>query len=61
VTAAQEAIEAIPRPFDQAIQGADDSPGRVAIQAAIDALNRQTDGIADSAAALGISISTTLP
>ncbi|MDX2170917.1 MAG: imelysin family protein [Deltaproteobacteria bacterium] len=60
-TAARTAIFAIPHPFDQAIQGSDSSPGRVAIANAIAALNEQTDAIADSAAALGISISTTIP
>ena len=57
--AAGEAIYAIPGPFDQAILGSDDAPGRHAIKAALDALNAQTDAIADCAAALGISISTT--
>ncbi|MEO8602813.1 MAG: imelysin family protein [bacterium] len=55
------AIFAIPVPFDQAIQGPDSSPGRVAIAAAIAKLNQQTDKIALSAEALGISISTTSP
>jgi len=59
--AAQSAMHAIPPPFDQAILGPDTAPGRVAIAAAIADLNSQTDAIADSAAALGISISTTSP
>jgi putative iron-regulated protein len=59
MSAAKDAILAIPVPFDQAILGPDTSPGRVAIAAAIDALNHQTDLIAQCAAALGISISTT--
>jgi putative iron-regulated protein len=54
-------MHAIPAPFDQAILGPDTAPGRVAIAAAIADLNTQTDAIADSAAALGISISTTSP
>lgn len=61
IQAASEAIYAIPVPFDQAILGADDAPGRRAIRRAIDALNAQTEAIADCAAALGISISTTIP
>jgi putative iron-regulated protein len=59
--AARTAIYGIPVPFDRAIQGVDSSPGRVAIAGAITKLNEQTDLIADSAAALGISISTTIP
>ncbi len=57
--AASVAIHAIPVPFDQAIQGPDSAPGRQAIAAAVAALNAQTDKIAESAEALGISISTT--
>ena len=57
--AARSAIFAIPVPFDQAILGNDETPGRQAIAAAIAALNAQTDKIADCAEALGISISTT--
>jgi putative iron-regulated protein len=56
--AARDAIFAIPVPFDQAILGNDETPGRQAIAAAIEALNVQTDKIADCAEALGISIST---
>jgi putative iron-regulated protein len=59
--AASVAIYAIPVPFDQAILGPDSAPGRVAIAAAIAALNAQTDKIAECAQALGISISTTSP
>lgn len=54
-------IAAIPVPFDQAILGADSSPGRMAIAAAIAGLNQQTDLLAQCAAALGVSISTTPP
>lgn len=61
IDAARVAVFAIPVPFDRAIQGPDSSPGRQAISAAIAALNAQTDLIAQSAEALGISISTTLP
>jgi putative iron-regulated protein len=59
--AARAAVFAMPTPFDQAILGEDSTPGRMAIAAAITALNAQTDKIADSADALGIPISTTLP
>lgn len=59
--AARAAIFAIPVPFDQAIQGSDDTPGRMAIAAAITALNAQTDHVADSAEALGVPINTTVP
>lgn len=55
------AILQIPAPFDQAILGSDSAPGRVAIANALDHLNVQTDLIAQCAAALGISISTTSP
>lgn len=61
MTAARDAILAIPIPFDQAILGDDSDPGRQAIAAAIAALNAQTDKIAECAEALGISISTTGP
>lgn len=39
-------LRAIPAPFDQACLGADDSPGRIAIRAAIEALERQAEAIA---------------
>ncbi|HSD11303.1 MAG TPA: imelysin family protein [Candidatus Binatia bacterium] len=61
IQAAVDAVFAIPPPFERAIRGADDAPGRVAIAAAIDALNAQTDVIGEVAQALGIPISTTLP
>jgi putative iron-regulated protein len=60
-SAAREAVFAIPVPFDQAILGADSTPGRQAIANAIDLLNEQTLKIAECADALGIPISTTLP
>ena len=50
------AIQAIPRPFDQAILGSDDAPGRVAIRAAVDALRDQTQSIAEVAALLGVTL-----
>lgn len=52
------AVQAIPQPFDQAIIGADDSPGRVAVDAAITALFAQADGFASVADALGVSTGT---
>ncbi len=61
IEAARVALFAIPVPFDQAIRGADSTPGRQAISAAITALNAQTDLIAGCAEALGIPISTTVP
>jgi len=48
------AIEAIPKPFDQALQ--DDVVGRVKIQAAITALRDQTDTMVEVATLLGIKI-----
>jgi putative iron-regulated protein len=50
-----DAIRAIPQPFDQAILGADSAPGRVKIQAALDALALQADTIQEVAALLGLS------
>ncbi len=43
-------------PFENAIAGDDDSPGRVAIQAALTALNEQGDTLGAAAAALGLTI-----
>lgn len=48
------AIEAIPKPFDQALQ--DDAVGRVKIKDAITALREQTDTMVDIATLLGITI-----
>jgi putative iron-regulated protein len=36
-------MRAIPSPFDQAMRGADDTPGRIAIRAALDALDAQAE------------------
>ncbi len=52
------AVQAIPQPFDQAIIGADDSPGRVAVQAAITSLFAQGDSLSSVAEALGVSTGT---
>lgn len=45
----------IPVPFDQAIIGDDAAPGRQRIQAVIEALKKQTDGIVEAARELGIA------
>ncbi len=58
LAASVAAVQAIPQPFDQAIVGADDSPGRVAIQAAITDLFAQGDGFASVAEALGVTTGT---
>ncbi|MET0403373.1 MAG: imelysin family protein [Cystobacter sp.] len=54
--ASLDAIRAIPAPFDQAILGADDSPGRQKVKAAITALRAQTDTLVEVATALGIQL-----
>ena len=46
-----DAIIAIPAPFEASIAGDDDSPGRVAIKAALDALSAQGDEFGAAAAA----------
>jgi len=51
-----DAIKAIPAPFEDAIAGDDDSPGRKAIQAALTALSAQGDAFGAAAAAIGLSI-----
>lgn len=45
--------QAIPAPFDQAIQGARDSAGRAKIQATIDSLTQQSKDLVDAAKAVG--------
>ncbi|WP_434383319.1 imelysin family protein [Melittangium boletus] len=54
--ASLDAIRAIPAPFDQAILGADSSPGRQKVKAAIDALRAQTDTLVEVATTLGITL-----
>ncbi len=54
--AAKEAIASIEGPFDQAIVGADDAPGRKAVKRTIDAVRALGKSFADVAAALGLSI-----
>jgi putative iron-regulated protein len=51
-----DAVNAIPKPFEAAIVGSDDAPGRVAIRAAVQSLRAQGDLFAKAAAALGITI-----
>jgi len=51
-----DAINAIPAPFEDAIAGDDDSPGRKAIQAALTALSAQGDAFGAAAAAIGLTI-----
>jgi putative iron-regulated protein len=51
-----QALAAIPVPFDRAMLGPDDAPGRVAMRAALDALAEQTDAIAVAARKLGLSL-----
>jgi putative iron-regulated protein len=54
--ASLDAIRAIPGPFDQAILGADNSPSRQKVKAAIDALRAQTDTLVDVATALHVEL-----
>jgi len=54
VTATVEAMSAIPAPFDQAILGSDDGPGRRAIRGAMAALRVETDVFAKVAKALDV-------
>jgi putative iron-regulated protein len=52
------ALQRIPQPLDQALLGADDSSGRVAIQVAITDLFAQADTISSAAEALGVTTGT---
>lgn len=52
-----DAIDAIPAPFDQAIQGDDDGEGRVAVITAVRALQDFTSTLEDAAKALNIGLS----
>lgn len=47
--------EAIPAPFDQAIQGERNAPARAKIQATIDSLTQQSKDLVEAAHAVGIS------
>jgi len=54
------AVDAIPDPFDQAILGDDDAPGRVAVLAAVRAIQDVGDGLVEVATLLGVEINTEL-
>ena len=56
-----DAVKAIPEPFEEAIAGADSSPGRKAILAAINALSAQGDEFGIAAAKLGVTITVDDP
>jgi len=56
VSRVSSAMHAIPAPFDRAYLGDDAAPGRRAIQAALDALDAQTDAIAIVGRALGYKL-----
>jgi putative iron-regulated protein len=49
------AAEAIPAPFDRAIVGGDDAPGRQRIRRTVDSLVQQSQSLVDAAAAVGIT------
>jgi putative iron-regulated protein len=55
-----DAIDAIPGPFDQAIQGEDSDPGRTAVLAAVRAIQAVGDTVVEIATLLGIEINTDL-
>jgi putative iron-regulated protein len=46
----------VPGPFEEAIIGTDDAPGRQALAAVIASLRAQGDMFAEAATALGLSI-----
>jgi putative iron-regulated protein len=50
------AARAIPAPFDQAIQGKDSAPGRVAVKQTIAALQEATASLVQGATALGLKL-----
>jgi putative iron-regulated protein len=50
------AVTAVPVPFDRAMKGRDNAPGRVALKKAIDALQAQTHTLAAAAKELGIQL-----
>lgn len=54
--AAREALAAMPRPFDRAIRGADDSPGRLAVRTAMLALEAQAESLSIAGRALGFEL-----
>jgi putative iron-regulated protein len=54
IAASLTAARQIPAPFDRALLGADDAPGRRAIKATLRALDAQTQTLARAAALLGV-------
>lgn len=58
IASSLETVRAIPPPFDTAILGTDDAPGRQAIARAIAALQLQTQTLAQAAAAMQLSAPT---
>jgi putative iron-regulated protein len=59
--ASVDAIKAIPAPFEASIAGADSSPGRQAISAALNALSAQGDEFGVAASKLGLTITVDDP
>jgi putative iron-regulated protein len=55
IRASVQAAEAIPAPFDRAIVGGDDAPGRQRIRQTVDSLVQQSQALVDAAAAVGIT------
>jgi putative iron-regulated protein len=49
-----QAAEAIPAPFDQAILGSDEAPGRRAILKTVASLSQQSKDLVEAAAAIGL-------
>jgi putative iron-regulated protein len=56
LTRTTTALRAIPPPFDAAIVGDDDGPGRTSIRAAIEALERQAELLAIAGAVMGFQL-----
>ncbi|MNT69218.1 Imelysin [compost metagenome] len=54
ISASVKAAEAIPAPFDQAIQGERNAEARNKIQATIDSLTQQSKDLVEAASAIGI-------
>jgi len=61
IAASVAKVRAIPAPFDQAVLGGDGAPGRVAVQAAIAALQAQTSTLAELAAAYDLRLAPSTP
>ncbi len=55
IAASVAAAEAIPAPFDRAIVGANDAPGRQRVRATIASLVQQSKDLVEAAAAIGIT------